>query len=828
MSNYQQHQPQTPIFILGARIGSGAYGSVHYARWGGDPCAAKSFFLTQSDYDQDEIQKEIQILRRLRHRNIIQFYRTCEHEGCTYLIMDLAENGSLAKAILGGREPLDWPTKTRIAHEIARGLEYIHLQNIWHRDLKSANVLLSRHMEAKLCDFGLAEVRSVSASRSTQAVKGTLRWMAPELLAAKPKYSAKSDIYALGIVMWEMAANCTRPFKDQDNNAAIAVLIKRGEREIMPLDTPTNYRDWVERCWHADPAQRPEARGIVLIDVSHTGTKNDTDSFETGLGSSMFKYLNARERRDSLDDRLRDMSISSFSTTSITSSSHNSLSDSGRFSTLMTGFGPAPDSGRPTTTAESAQSTEEMRQLVRLADSNDIQAQFTLATQYETGEGTTPKSDSEAFYWYLRAAKQGHLQAQYRLGDLFFEGKGTPASDTEAVVWYRRAAEQGHDVAQLRLGWMYANGRGVERCDLIALFWCRRAAEQGNTSAQMSVGWMCLKGQGFPKNEKDGAHWFREAAEAGDATAQNLLGTLYFKGRGVQQSDREAVAWYRRAAEQGEAVAQNNLGWMYENGRGVERDGAEAVVWYRKAAEQGEAVAQNSLGWMYEYGRGVERSVEEAASWYRKAALQGNTLAQTNLASLYKGGRGVPQSDVEAEGWYRQAAELGDATGQRSLALLILKRKGTEAGDDEAASWFQKAADQGDAIAQYNLGSTYYYGRGVDQSDADAIWWYQKAAEQGEARAQSRLALMYETGRGVKKDAVLAVWWYMKAAEQGEPSALYELGRAYDEERLDLRSNFSLALEYYRKAAKKGHAEAKERLQMLERSPPPNPNPFYS
>ncbi|KAG0234379.1 hypothetical protein BGW41_001158 [Actinomortierella wolfii] len=128
-------QPMHSLLVLGNLLGSGSFGSVYEARWGCQQCAAKAFFRTQSDLHEREIQKEIKVLQKLRHRNIIQFYRTHKQDDHIYLIMELAGKGTLAKAINKGL--LDWLTKTRLAHEIARGLEYIHQENILHRDLKS-------------------------------------------------------------------------------------------------------------------------------------------------------------------------------------------------------------------------------------------------------------------------------------------------------------------------------------------------------------------------------------------------------------------------------------------------------------------------------------------------------------------------------------------------------------------------------------------------------------------------------------------------------------------------------------------------------------------
>ncbi|KAG0223128.1 hypothetical protein BGW41_005703, partial [Actinomortierella wolfii] len=249
---------------IGAPIGAGAYGEVFHARWGKRRVAIKKFRVTQAEVGHESIKREVQLLERLRDRHIIQFYGTTYHDGMLVLVMDYADGGSLQGAIK--KRILDWPNKIRIAQEIARGLDYIHQEKILHRDLKSGNVLLTRAMEAKLCDFGMAVVKVTSSSRSNVALKGTHRWMAPELLTSQPRYSTKSDVYALGMVMWEMAANCTIPFRNQPDNFVVISIVKDGEREKLPLYTPADYRTWVERCWDQDPAKRPEAGELIVDD----------------------------------------------------------------------------------------------------------------------------------------------------------------------------------------------------------------------------------------------------------------------------------------------------------------------------------------------------------------------------------------------------------------------------------------------------------------------------------------------------------------------------------------------------------------------------------
>src|SRR5262249_37619171 len=155
-----------------------------------------------------------------------------------------------------------------------------------------------------------------------------------------------------------------------------------------------------------------------------------------------------------------------------------------------------------------------------------------------------------------RAAEQGNADAQYLLGDAYFNRKGTIRNDIEALRWWRQAAAQEHPVAQNDLGTAHGVGRG----------------EQEPQDAEAAV-------------------WFHLAARAGLALAQANLGVLYELGQGVLQDFEEAARWYRRAAEQGNATAQSRLGFLYEHGRGLPEDLVRAYFWYHLVAAQGDATA---------------------------------------------------------------------------------------------------------------------------------------------------------------------------------------------------------------------------------------------
>ncbi|KAG0258387.1 hypothetical protein DFQ27_004656 [Actinomortierella ambigua] len=316
-------------------LGRGNYGGVYFAYWHMSRCAAKRVFLASSDRDQKKLQQEIDILKKLKHSHVIQFYGTIEDDGHLYILMEYAENGSLYEMIRGNGLS-DWPTKQRIAQEIAKGLVYIHNMKFIHCDLKSGNVLLDTSMVVKICDFGLSAVQDASASQSSgpSQVKGTVRWTAPELFTLHPKYTRKSDVYALGCIMWEIAANKTPPFKDQNDVNIVISCVTKGGREIIPPDTPDEYRQLIERCWAQDPMERPEASEIVHpVEFAEVNDQPGAEYLDLGSsGSGSGAAWSAPSSKNS-SEATRPPSSATTATTPLTAAS---LSD--RFET---GVGPS-------------------------------------------------------------------------------------------------------------------------------------------------------------------------------------------------------------------------------------------------------------------------------------------------------------------------------------------------------------------------------------------------------------------------------------------------------------------------------------------------------
>lgn len=249
-------------------LGSGTYGTVYHGRWRGSDVAIKrikkSCFAGRSSEQErltQDFWREARILSNLHHPNVVAFYGVVPDGagGTLATVTEFMANGSLRSVLLRKDRSLDRRRRLMIAMDAAFGMEYLHLKNIVHFDLKCDNLLVNmRDPQRPICkvgDFGLSRIKRNTLVSG--GVRGTLPWMAPELLnGSSSRVSEKVDVFSFGIVMWEILTG-DEPYASMHCGAIIGGIVKNTLRPPIPDGCDSEWRKLMEQCWSADPEVRP-------------------------------------------------------------------------------------------------------------------------------------------------------------------------------------------------------------------------------------------------------------------------------------------------------------------------------------------------------------------------------------------------------------------------------------------------------------------------------------------------------------------------------------------------------------------------------------------
>lgn len=249
-------------------LGSGTYGTVYHGKWRGTDVAIKRIkracFSGRSSQEERLIKdfwREAQILSNLHHPNVLAFYGVVPDGsgGTLATVTEFMTNGSLRNVLIKKDRSLDSYKKLLIAMDAAFGMEYLHSKNIVHFDLKCDNLLVSlRDPQRPICkvgDFGLSRIKRNTLVSG--GVRGTLPWMAPELLnGSSNRVSEKVDVFSFGITMWEILTG-EEPYANMHCGAIIGGILKDTLRPPMPERCDHEWRKLMEQCWSADPEARP-------------------------------------------------------------------------------------------------------------------------------------------------------------------------------------------------------------------------------------------------------------------------------------------------------------------------------------------------------------------------------------------------------------------------------------------------------------------------------------------------------------------------------------------------------------------------------------------
>ncbi|KAK6131333.1 hypothetical protein DH2020_034936 [Rehmannia glutinosa] len=219
------------------KIAGGSNGNLYKGLFRSQDVAIKVFKTESLNGDmQREFAQEVYILRKVRHKNVVQFIGACTRPPLLCIVTEFMSGGSVYDFLHKQKGVFKLPAILKVAVDVSKGMSYLHQNNIIHRDLKAANLLMDENEVVKIADFGVARVQLQSGVMTAET--GTYRWMAPEL--------------------WDCAVGAS------DGKAAVGV-VQKGLRPTIPRNTHPLVVELLERCWQQEPSLRPEFSEIVDI-----------------------------------------------------------------------------------------------------------------------------------------------------------------------------------------------------------------------------------------------------------------------------------------------------------------------------------------------------------------------------------------------------------------------------------------------------------------------------------------------------------------------------------------------------------------------------------
>jgi len=244
---------------IGEELAKGSFGKVYKGSYLGVEVAIKQIFRHNDPAYMKYIEREISVLKGVRHPFIVGFCGVCLHDTGLYIVTEFIDGGDVRSLLKKGGAP--WLIRIQIAHDLARAMFYLHSKKIIHRDLKSKNLLIGKDHRVRLCDFGFARLSEFKRKR-VMTICGTPGFVAPEIMLGND-YDESCDIFSYGNVLAELLT-FKRPGRDfwvrtQEEN----YVLNLNEIKALTKDCPPELMELCLKCCAYESSERPEFSVIV-------------------------------------------------------------------------------------------------------------------------------------------------------------------------------------------------------------------------------------------------------------------------------------------------------------------------------------------------------------------------------------------------------------------------------------------------------------------------------------------------------------------------------------------------------------------------------------
>ncbi|EXX74237.1 Bck1p [Rhizophagus irregularis DAOM 197198w] len=293
-------------------IGRGTFGRVYKAELANTGLVAlKSFVDEYSNIEEDELKRideefvnELELLHEVDcHQNVNHILGITKVYRSYILVLEYANEGNLRDYLINKFTSLEWKDKIQMALDITCGLKFLHSKGIIHRDLHSKNILVNNG-KLSIADLGLSKKLAEAATNSIANKMGIIEYIEPQCIKSdKYKKNKKSDIYSLGVLLWEISSGKC-PFSDRSRDILAYHISYNNLREKPIGGTPQKYQQLYQECWDSEPELRPD-----IEKVYETLSQLKTEDFS----SLPYSQSNINEIKNSnidYNDDLNDLNIS--------------------------------------------------------------------------------------------------------------------------------------------------------------------------------------------------------------------------------------------------------------------------------------------------------------------------------------------------------------------------------------------------------------------------------------------------------------------------------------------------------------------------------------
>lgn len=257
-------------FTIDKELGSGAMGTVYRGRYTktGQVMAIKVMapgIGSTSAAAVDRFEREIAILKQLNHPNIVRFYGSGKQQSMRYFAMEYIDGESLDR-VMSRRGRMTWEEVVELGKQLCSALQHAHEQGIIHRDLKPSNIMVLKDGTLKLTDFGIAKDMDLEGLTATNCTVGTASYMSPEQCKGERNLTRKSDLYSLGVMLYELVTG-RKPFQaDSAMEMFMEHVNGKFERPSrLVLDIPIWLDTLICQLLEKQPEQRPLDANMVAV-----------------------------------------------------------------------------------------------------------------------------------------------------------------------------------------------------------------------------------------------------------------------------------------------------------------------------------------------------------------------------------------------------------------------------------------------------------------------------------------------------------------------------------------------------------------------------------